>query len=117
MTTRKLIKTDGTETDLPEPINMDQILALISARTPCTVNLRSMGHPLHVMVLDDDGWETELVNQGPDENGVRHLGLRSVRAKKPVNAKATELYHQQCRPGTSHQIVGDVVIVPDEDFA
>lgn len=24
---------------------------------------------------------------------------------------------QKCRPGTTHQIRGDVAIVPDEDFA
>ncbi len=35
---------------------------------------------------------------------------------KPVNAKATQLYHANCLPGTTHQIVGDVVIVLDDDF-
>lgn len=34
----------------------------------------------------------------------------------PVNAKATELYHANCRPGTTHEIRGDVCIVLDEDF-
>jgi hypothetical protein len=35
---------------------------------------------------------------------------------KPVNQKATALYHAVCRPGTLHQIHGDVVIVSDRDF-
>lgn len=35
----------------------------------------------------------------------------------PVNEKATELYHGICKPGTTHQIVGDVAIVVDADLA
>lgn len=35
---------------------------------------------------------------------------------KPVNPKATALYHSVCRPGTTHQIHGDVALVFDEDF-
>ena len=31
---------------------------------------------------------------------------------KPVNPKATALYHAVCRPGMVHSIHGDVVIVP-----
>jgi hypothetical protein len=30
---------------------------------------------------------------------------------KPVNAKATALYHAVCKPNTIHQIHGDVAIV------
>ena len=40
-----------------------------------------------------------------------------AKPRKPINEKATALYHANCRPGTTHQIVGDVVIVPDEDYA
>ena len=36
---------------------------------------------------------------------------------KPVNPKATELYHTRCKPGTLFSIHGDVAIVNDEDFA
>lgn len=36
---------------------------------------------------------------------------------KPVNHKATELYHSICKPGTIHCIHGDVAIVNDRDFA
>ena len=35
---------------------------------------------------------------------------------KPVNAKATALYHAVCKPGTLHQIHGHVVIVNDRGF-
>jgi hypothetical protein len=35
---------------------------------------------------------------------------------KPANPKATELYHSVCKPGTLHQIHGDVAIVHDGDF-
>jgi hypothetical protein len=34
-----------------------------------------------------------------------------------VNEKATALYLANCRPGTKHRIVGDVVIVFDDDHA
>lgn len=36
---------------------------------------------------------------------------------KPVNPKATALYHSICKPGTAHCIHGDVAIVNDGDFA
>jgi hypothetical protein len=36
---------------------------------------------------------------------------------KPVNPKATALYHAICKPGTLHSIHGDVAIVHDGDFA
>jgi hypothetical protein len=35
---------------------------------------------------------------------------------KPINAKATALYHARCKPGTVHQIHGHAVIVNDKDF-
>lgn len=36
---------------------------------------------------------------------------------KPVNPRATDIYHSRCKPGTIHAIHGDVAIVNDEDFA
>jgi hypothetical protein len=36
---------------------------------------------------------------------------------KPVNPKATALYHAICKPGTVHCIHGDVVICNDGNFA
>ncbi len=92
---RKLIRVDGTEQEFNEPRSMRQIYELIGCATGDAVQMRHMGRPLHVMIVDDSG----MVDG------------------KPVNPKATELYHANCRPGTTHPICGDVVIVPDHDFA
>ena len=47
------------------------------------------------MVVDDDGYSKGLLD----------------------NLEATALYHKVCKPGTTHQIKGDVVIGRDEDFS
>lgn len=91
---RALIKADGTRQDLQSRQSMADIKRLINASSLDTVNLRHMGQPAHVMVLDDHGHDRGL----------------------PVNAEATQLYHANCRPGTTHTIRGDVVVVPDADF-
>jgi len=109
---RRVIRTDGTFLDLPEPVSLAHICELIGAHTTDTVVLHHMGSPLHVMVVDDQGYETELIDHG---NGC--FEQRCVRARKPINAEATRLYHANCPPGITHQIVGDVVVVPDEDYA
>ena len=63
---------------------------MIGADCIDAVNLRDG----RVMLLDDVG----------------HLrGLK-------FNAGATELYHSVCRPGTTHEIVGDVAIYRDLDL-
>lgn len=92
---RKLIRTDGSETDLPQPVTNAQVRSLISAQALDTVMLRHLGWPQHVMLVDDLGHDRGL----------------------PVNEKATQLYAANCRPGTTHQIRGDVVVAPDGDFA
>lgn len=93
--TRKLIRTDGTEIHLEGPHAMADIMQIIGAETLDVVKLRHMGEPLHAMLVDDEG----------------HLWDR------PINQKATTLYHANCKPGTTWPIRGDVVIVPDSDFA
>lgn len=109
--TRLLIRTDGTQQVLPGPVSSAEIHKLIGAECLDTVSLHHMGRPLHVMMIDDHGYDTEEVVDG-------HIfTMKPVRALKPVNVEATRLYHLNCQPGTVHQIVGDVVIVPDEDFA
>jgi hypothetical protein len=112
MLTRKLIRADGTSEEIPPGKSMADLRALIGAQGIDTVNLRHMGEPLHVMLVDDKGYETEMV-----EKGSGHFELRPTKARKPVNAEATKLYLANCRPGTTHQIVGDVIVVPDLDFA
>jgi hypothetical protein len=111
-TMRRLLRADGTTMDLDGPRTMPELMRLIGAKTIDTVNLHHLGRPLHVMLVDDNGYESELVSTGPST-----AVLKPIRAKKPVNVEATRMYHANCRPGTTHQIVGDVAIVPDEDFA
>ena len=92
---RKLIRADGTTQDLPVgPLTIKTCEHLINAGTLDTVSLRHMGSPLHVMLLDDLGHKKGL----------------------PVNTEATALYHANCRPGTTHTIRGDVIVVPDHEF-
>ena len=68
---------------------------LIGAQAIDTVVLtRKEGMADEVMLVDDQGhWK-----------------------KLPENEEATRLYHGVCRPGTTHQIRGDVVIVHDADL-
>lgn len=107
---RVVIRCDGSMEHLDKPVSMARICELIGASTLDAVALHHMGTPLHVMCLDDEGWETETIQRG------NQLILQPVRARKPVNAKATELYLRNCMPGTTHQIVGDVVVLPDSDY-
>ncbi|NLZ10855.1 MAG: hypothetical protein GX086_05925 [Alcaligenaceae bacterium] len=93
--TRKLIRVDGTETVLVGPHALRDIAQMIGADTLDVVMLRHMGKPLHTMLVDDEG---------------------AVKGSA-VNEKATTLYHLNCVPGTTWEIHGDVVIVPDGDFA
>lgn len=90
--TRKLIRADGTQVDLHGPHAMDDIRQMIGADALDTVLLADRRH---VMLVDDLGHTKNL----------------------PVNAEATRLYLQRCHAGTTHQIRGDVVVVPDDDFA
>lgn len=95
---RKLIRVDGTVEELHGPISMAAIEQLIGATDSGldTVNLRHLGQPLLVMLVDDQGHKKGL----------------------PVNEEATRLYHANCVEGSEPPpIVGDVVIVPDHDYA
>lgn len=91
---RRLITCDGTETPIEFSLTMNEIKHRIGADTLDTVQLRHLGAPAVVMLVDDRGHER----------------------RRPVNAKATALYLANCYPGTTHTIRGDVVIAPDSDF-
>ena len=91
---RKLFRTDGTSLELPAARSINDHSKMIKADTLDTVCLRHMGQPLHVMLVDDNGHDKGL----------------------PVNAEETKLYLANCRPGTTHTIRGDVIVVPDSDF-
>lgn len=107
---RYLLKTDGTVKHFGAPQSIREISALIGAETCDSVPLRSLHDPLYVMVLNDAGWESEVKVDGNTTT------LLPIKALLPINAKATEIYQAE-RPGTTHQIAGDVFICPDSDFA
>ncbi|SCK49474.1 hypothetical protein VAR608DRAFT_4928 [Variovorax sp. HW608] len=109
---RCVIRTDGRIERLDKPVTFAEIEKLIGAAMTDSVVLRQFGeHPIHVMIVDDLGYETTLIDHG----GGR-FEQRCTKARKPVNAEATRLYHTTCVPGATHQIVGDVVVVPDYDY-
>ena len=80
----ELIRADGTRQSIDNTQDIGAIEKLIGAKSLDHVNLRNG----FLMWVDDLG----------HQNGL------------PVNAEATRLYHSICRPGTTHQIVGDVVL-------
>jgi hypothetical protein len=92
---RRVIRVDGSVEILAEPRNITQIRALLGASALDTVQLRHLGAPRMVMFVDDGGHAQGL----------------------PVNRVATALYLANCYPGTTHEIRGDVAIVPDQDYA
>lgn len=101
-----IIRVDGSEERTQMPFR--DIAAAIAANGLDTVNLRDG----RVMLVDDNGWEFNVVQTGP--NGYSQV---PTHARKPFNPKATALYHAVCIPGTTHQIVGDVAIVVDAEVA
>lgn len=133
-----VLRVDGTtETHSG---TFDDIARLIGATNIETVNIGkdpgvrasfpTMRHP--VMMIDEDGYEVEVVDHGPGPvvlgvnpgerpdgapvmNAAFRLERRPVRARKPFNPNATLLYHAICIPGTTHQIVGDAAIIDDSD--
>ena len=87
---RKLIRADGSETVMHGPHAIQDVCQMLGADALDTVSLADR---IHVMLVDDEGIQKNL----------------------PVNPAATRLY-QDAR-GIPHQIRGDVVIVPDSDYA
>ena len=95
--TRCIIYPDGQVIHRQARIPMADITDIIcggtSVRSLSTVNLRDG----HVMLIHDMGYVLDPM--------------------LPVNPGATAAYHAVCLPGTTHEIRGIAVIVPDEDFA
>ena len=89
----KVIRVDGTETVHVGKPSVKAIAMLIGCDGLDTVTLDRRRQT--VMFVDDAG----------------------MLDGKPLNPKATALYHARCKPGTVHAIHGDVVIVNDGDFA
>lgn len=109
----EVIRTSGKREHhtIPNTKPLDHIYRLIGCDTIDTVNLRDG----RVMLVDDNGYDKE--DQTLVDHGNGRFEIVCGRANKPVNPDATKLYHGICKPGTTHQIVGDVAIVRDEDFA
>jgi hypothetical protein len=84
----QLIRSDGTETTFSGRPSFDEIHRLIGHDSLDTVTIDRRRQT--VTLVDDTG----------------------MLDGKPVNVKATALYHAICRPGTVWAIHGDVVIVP-----
>jgi hypothetical protein len=103
-----ILRCDGTQEEhtVPSADVMRQIKQLIGASIMDSVNLRDG----RVMLVDDRGYDTETIDHGEGR-----IELRPTRARKPLNLRATALYHGVCRPGVTHQIVGDVAIVLDRE--
>jgi hypothetical protein len=91
----RIIRADGTETLIDEKPRLDAIRRSIGAETLCTV------------ILTRHRWEAEIIML-VDDTGAND--------GRPVNAKATKLYHAVCVPGTTWQICGDVALAFDSDF-
>lgn len=92
---RAIVRVDGSIEYFEKPITNRQISITIGARTLDSVQLKSWGSGAWQMVVDDTG----MVDG------------------RPVNEIATDLYLKQCAGGSPYSIHGDVVIVPDADFA
>lgn len=88
--TRKLVRADGTDAELHGPHALIDIQQLIGADD---LEIVSLGQRQHAMLVD-----------------------QSAAAKgMPINATASHLY--QASRGDARPIHGDVVIVPDSDYA
>lgn len=91
--TRVLIKTNGETIALDDrPHSIDEIKALIGADVIDSRMLHDSGE--HVMIFDDVFIDKQL----------------------PLNVGATVIYHA-AGYSMAQQICGDVVLVPDADFA
>jgi len=106
-----VIRADGTEEVVKGKPKVAAIRSLISAEGLDFVRIGKLVPNDVIMAVDDFGWETEQIEHSPT-----HIELRPIRPRKPLNAKATALYLAVCRPGTTHQIAGDVAIFHDEDI-
>lgn len=89
---RRLLRADGTSIELDRRHTIREIEALIGADVVDSRNLRDRDR--HVMIFDDLFLDKGL----------------------PMNENATTIFHA-AGFSLSQVICGDVVIVPDEDFA
>lgn len=112
LATVEILRTDGTREE--HLVGKHCLLEWIRRRigAEITDSFRLKDGTDCVCILDDRGYETADVMIGAGS-----LVLKPTKPLKPVNEQATQLYHRICKPGTTHQIVGDVAIAHDRDFA
>jgi hypothetical protein len=89
-----ILRTDGTEETINERPTLHGIREAIRCDTLDVVQIGRANGTDEVMLVDDSGALTG----------------------KPVNEKATKLYHAICKPGTTWQIRGDVAVTRDRYF-
>jgi hypothetical protein len=65
-------------------------------------------------IIGCDGLDTVTIDRRL--NTVMFVDDTGMMDRRPVNSKATSLYHSICRPGNPCSIHGHVVIVNDRDF-
>jgi hypothetical protein len=87
--TFKIIRVDGTETVHETQPDFKEIRRILGCEHLDYVTLNRRRQT--IMLVDDTG----MIDG------------------KPVNEKATARYHRICKPGTVHQIHGDVAIIND----
>lgn len=108
-----VIRADGGARFLPQQPSLSVLKDALGCTTIDVVILTWLDRitPDLVMIVDDDGWEYEVIDRG---GGYFHHRPLRPKPGKLVNPAATAIY-QVCMPGTSHQIVGDVAICHDRD--
>jgi hypothetical protein len=92
-----ILRTDGTDETINAIPTLDNIYSAIGCDTVDVVCIGKANTPPddEIMFVDDTGALTG----------------------KPVNERATKLYHRICKPGTTWEIRGDVAITRDKYFA
>jgi pyrroline-5-carboxylate reductase len=89
---RMILRTTGEVVELDQRVPIEQLAAIIGCECAHVVMLADR---LHVMYVDDNGVD----------KGLSH------------NVAATALYWQKCGGPVDAAIYGDVVVVPDSDYA
>lgn len=109
--TYMVLRTDGTNTVTAGRPNIHDIAKAINAKLLDEVSVGRAVHNDVKMFVNDRGYDAIEIEKSPG-----HTDLVPIHAKFAVNVEATKLYHAICKPGTTHQIVGDVVLAHDNDF-
>ena len=89
-----IIRTDGTEQTINKRPTIEAVEQAIGCAGLDVVHIGKADNTDEVMFVDDTGALTD----------------------KPVNEKATALYHRICMPGTAWPSRGDVVVTQDRYF-